>query len=84
LARRADRVSLLPVLEMPSKAADQYGEMRAGLEARGEAFGGHDLWIAAHDKALGLILVADNEREFQRAGAQGAELDRRVTRAARR
>lgn len=66
LARLADLVSLLPVLEMPSDAANQYGEIRAGLEAKGETIGGNDLWIAAHAKAEGLILVTNNEREFGR------------------
>jgi predicted nucleic acid-binding protein len=33
---------------------------------RGEMVGGNDLWIAAHAKAAGLVLVANNEREFRR------------------
>jgi len=41
-----------------------YGEIRAALEARGERIGGNDLWIAAHAKSAGLILVTNNEREF--------------------
>jgi tRNA(fMet)-specific endonuclease VapC len=28
--------------------------------------GNNDLWIAAHAKAAGLILVTNNEREFRR------------------
>jgi tRNA(fMet)-specific endonuclease VapC len=28
--------------------------------------GGNDLWIAAHAKAAGVILVTNNEREFKR------------------
>lgn len=66
LGRLADLVSLLPVLEMPAEAAGQYGEIRAGLEAKGATIGGNDLWIAAHAKAEGLILVTNNEREFGR------------------
>lgn len=66
LARLADLVSLLPVLDMPAEAADRCGEIRAGLEAKGEAIGGNDLWIAAHAKAEGLVLVTTNEREFAR------------------
>ncbi|MFC4250167.1 type II toxin-antitoxin system tRNA(fMet)-specific endonuclease VapC [Sinimarinibacterium flocculans] len=66
LARLADLVSLLPVLEMPSAAAAEYGEIRANLERKGEKIGGNDLWIAAHAKAEGLILVTNNEREFKR------------------
>lgn len=66
LARLADLVSLLPVLEMPAEAADRYGEFRSALEAKGETIGGNDLWIAAHAKAEGLVLVTNNEREFNR------------------
>lgn len=64
--RLDDLLSFLPVLELPSTAAREYGEIRARLEARGETIGGNDLWIAAHAKALGLILVTDNERELKR------------------
>jgi tRNA(fMet)-specific endonuclease VapC len=66
LARLADLVSLLPVLEMPPAAADEYGRIHAALETRGEVIGGNDLWIAAHAKAEGLIVVTNNEREFKR------------------
>ncbi len=59
-------VSLLPVLPLPERAAHEYGEIRAALEAAGEMIGGNDLWIAAHAKASSLILVTNNEREFRR------------------
>lgn len=51
---------------MPPEAADEYGEIRAALEKQGEMIGGNDLWIAAHAKAAGLVLVTNNEREFKR------------------
>ncbi len=66
LARLADLVSLLPVLDLPSAAANEYGEIRAVLEAKGETIGGNDLWIAAHAKVEGLVVVTNNEREFKR------------------
>lgn len=66
LARLADLVSLLPVLEMPPSTAEAYGEIRASLETKGETIGGNDLWIAAHAKVEGLVLVTNNEREFKR------------------
>lgn len=66
MGRLNDLVSLLPVLPLPESAADEYGEMRARLESKGETIGGNDLWIAAHAKALDLILVTNNEREFKR------------------
>jgi tRNA(fMet)-specific endonuclease VapC len=66
MARLADLVSLLPVLDLPAGAAREYGEIRALLESKGETIGGNDLWIAAHARALGLVLVTNNEREFSR------------------
>lgn len=38
--RLADLVSLLPVLELPSEAANQHCEIRVDLEAKGRAIGG--------------------------------------------
>lgn len=46
--------------------AKTYGTMRSDLAARGELIGNNDLWIAAHAKSLGLTLVTNKEREFQR------------------
>lgn len=66
LARLADLVTLLPVLTLPEAAAKAYGEIRAYLESRGEVIGGNDLWIAAHAKSAGLVLVTNNEKEFKR------------------
>lgn len=66
MARLADLVSLLPVLELPESAAEHYGQIRASLEAKGEIIGANDLWIAAHARAEGLVLVTNNEREFKR------------------
>jgi tRNA(fMet)-specific endonuclease VapC len=66
LALLNDLVSFLPVLALPEDAAREYGEIRAGLESKGETIGGNDLWIAAHAKVLGLVLVTNNDREFKR------------------
>ena len=59
-------VSLLPVLPLPVDAGRSYGALRAELETDGRVIGNNDLWIAAHAKAAKLILVTNNEREFQR------------------
>lgn len=56
----------LPVLSLPKEAGRTYGVIRRELEARGEIIGANDLWIAAHAKALDLVLVTNNEREFRR------------------
>ena len=62
----AELASLLPVMELPFRAGEFYGSIRARLEAEGCAIGNNDLWIAAHAKAASLILVTNNEREFRR------------------
>ena len=62
----AELAGLVPVMELPLQAGQFYGAIRAALEAKGEMIGNNDLWIAAHAKSAGLILVTNNEREFQR------------------
>jgi len=57
---------LVPVMELPLRAGQFYGAIRAALEAKGEVIGNNDLWIAAHAKAAGLTLVTNNEHEFRR------------------
>ena len=59
-------VTMLPVMPLPETAGQSYGAIRAALEAKGEPIGNNDLWIAAHAKAAGLIVVTNNEREFKR------------------
>jgi tRNA(fMet)-specific endonuclease VapC len=73
-ARRqlAELAGLLPVMELPVRAAEFYGSIRAALAAEGDMIGNNDLWIAAHASAAGLTLVTNNEREFRRI--QGLEI----------
>lgn len=47
-------------------AANEYGKVRAALEANGTPIGPLDTQIAAHAKALNMTLVTNNTREFQR------------------
>ncbi len=63
LQRLADR---LPVQAMFPEVAMHYGRIRRELESQGACIGGNDLWIAAHARAMGLILVTNNVREFAR------------------
>ena len=49
-----------------SKAAFEYGKIRAALTKKGTPIGANDLLIAAHAKSLDLILVTNNTREFER------------------
>ena len=62
----AELAGLLPVMALPLRAGEFYGSIRASPEAAGDMIGNNDLWIAAHAKAAGLILVTSNEREFRR------------------
>jgi tRNA(fMet)-specific endonuclease VapC len=58
--------SLIPVQPLPIDAGAEYGRIRAHLEARGEPIGGNDLWIAAHARVAGLILITNNVGELAR------------------
>jgi tRNA(fMet)-specific endonuclease VapC len=60
-------------MELPMRAGEFYGSIRAALAAAGGMIGNNDLWIAAHAKAAGLILVTNNEREFRRIEGLGIQ-----------
>ena len=57
----------------PPAAARRYGELRAHLERLGTPIGPLDLQIAAHALALGVTLVTNNLREFDRVPGLHAE-----------
>ena len=62
-----EKLSLaIPVLAMTIDTSLHYGEIRASLQKQGTPIGNNDLWIAAHARAEGLILVTNNVREFER------------------
>jgi tRNA(fMet)-specific endonuclease VapC len=63
LERFANRV---PVLALDEDVGVHYGEIRAQLERAGTPIGNNDLWIAAHARALGMRLITNNAREFER------------------
>ena len=58
--------SLLEVLPYTAKAAQHYGSIRSALEKAGQPIGVNDLYIAAHARSEGLVLVSNNLREFDR------------------
>jgi tRNA(fMet)-specific endonuclease VapC len=64
--RLAALESRIAVIALPHEAGDHYGDIRATLELRGTPIGANDLWIAAHARSAGLILVTGNTREFAR------------------
>jgi len=61
-----DFISRLVVLSYDEKSAAHYGNIRADLERKGKTIGVNDLHIAGHARGEGLILVTNNEREFNR------------------
>lgn len=61
-----DFCSRLDVLPYADTAAAHYGDIRADLERKGTPIGVNDIHIAAHARSEGLVLVTNNEREFER------------------
>lgn len=59
-------LDVLPILPLEPGADRAYALIRAALERAGTPIGANDLLIAAHAKSLGLALVTDNRREFDR------------------
>ena len=56
------------VVAMPfdQAAADRFGPVATALARRGEPIGTFDTLIAAHALSLGLVLVTNNVKHFQR------------------
>jgi tRNA(fMet)-specific endonuclease VapC len=69
LAAVEDFCSRLQVLPYTQEAAQHYGSIRAALEKSGKTIGVNDLHIAAHARSLGLTLVTNNLKEFERVPA---------------
>lgn len=66
-------LSPITILDFDSRAAQEYGRIRAQLEKKGTPIGPMDMLIAGHAKAEDLILVTNNTREFQRV--EGLKLE---------
>jgi tRNA(fMet)-specific endonuclease VapC len=58
--------SAVQVMPLAEDAGQHYGQIRSTLERAGQPIGNNGLWIAAHARAQGWVLVTDNEREFCR------------------
>ena len=56
----------MDVLPFDDHAATHFGQVRAELAKKGKPIGPYDSMIAGHARALGLILVTNNMREFRR------------------
>ena len=59
-------LSEISIVPYSAKAAEEYGIIRMSLEQKGTPIGPMDLLIASHAKALGVSLVTNNLKEFQR------------------
>ncbi len=67
LARQVETVlEGIDILPLEEPVDWHYGQIRAELSRLGQPIGQNDLFIAAHARALGLVLVTDNVREFVR------------------
>jgi predicted nucleic acid-binding protein len=56
----------IPAVPITTPVARVHAEIHAGLAARGDAVGAHDLWIAATALAHGLGLATGNVADFER------------------
>jgi tRNA(fMet)-specific endonuclease VapC len=56
----------LEIVPFDERAAMVYGDVRASLEIAGTPIGSMDYLIAAHALSLGVTLVTNNTREFNR------------------
>ncbi|CAI10217.1 type II toxin-antitoxin system tRNA(fMet)-specific endonuclease VapC [Aromatoleum aromaticum] len=68
-------VRIAPLTE---SVGEHYGQIRANLQHKGQPIGNNDLWLAAHARAEGWILVTNNEREFVRV--EGLQVENWVDR----
>ena len=56
----------MEVLPFDSRAAYQFGQIRADLSSRGQPIGPYDMMIAGQARAAGLVLVTNNIKEFSK------------------
>jgi len=59
-------VARMDVLALDEKAAMHAGQIRSELAKQGSPIGPYDQLIAGHARSLGVVLVTNNEREFER------------------
>jgi tRNA(fMet)-specific endonuclease VapC len=57
---------VIPACPLPLEAGEHHGQIRAALQQQGLPIGNNDLWLAAHARSQGWILVTNNTHEFAR------------------
>ena len=73
LQKLGELLKFIPALPLADNVGKHYGEIRSHLEQAGTPIGNNDLWIAAHARELGVTLVSNNLREFERVPGLTAE-----------
>ena len=63
----------LKIESFDTQAAMHFGQLRAELSVSGKIIGPYDMMIAGHARAMGLILVTNNQREFNRVAGLRVE-----------
>jgi tRNA(fMet)-specific endonuclease VapC len=58
--------TLVDIPAFDERAAECYGKIRTALERKGTPIGSLDTLIASHAQSLGLTLVTNNTKEFNR------------------
>jgi len=66
LADIESMITRLEVLPFDNKAAYHFGQIRAALYSIGQPIGPYDMMIAGQARAVALILVTNNVKEFER------------------
>ena len=66
LANIEGLVARLEVAPFEEHAAEHFGQLRAELYRFGKHIGPYDMMIAGHARAMGLILITNNIKEFER------------------
>ncbi|MCF6212056.1 MAG: tRNA(fMet)-specific endonuclease VapC [Gammaproteobacteria bacterium] len=59
-------IARLEVAPFEGHASEHFGQLRAELYRIGQPIGPYDMMIAGHARAMGLILVTNNMKEFKR------------------
>jgi len=66
LAEIEGLMARLHVAPFEEQAAEHFGQLRAELYKSGRPIGPYDMMIAGHARSMGLILVSNNTKEFER------------------
>ncbi len=59
-------IARLEVAPFEDHASEHFAQLRAELYRIGQPIGPYDMMIAGHARAMGLILVTNNMKEFER------------------